>query len=185
MSPPPIRIYYDFVDPLSWLIAEEVAALGDAVGPVTWSPFELRPPPTPLVTADDPSLAERWSRARAAAAFSPPLLVPWTRKAHELVIHAGTHGEAGPVRTSLFRAYLFEGRDIGRVDVLVELAVAAGLDRTESKAVLDVDRYEADVAAQRAEALDLGVTEPAAISAGGELLEGFHNRAAIRTFLGT
>jgi predicted DsbA family dithiol-disulfide isomerase len=194
MNPPHLRLYYDFVDPLSWLLAEEVAALGDDAGPIEWVSFELRPPPTPLVTADDASLAARWDRARvgmrtrpegARREFSPPLLVPWTRKAHELVLHAGTHGAAAPVRGSLFQAYLFEGRDIGRVDVLVELAVAAGLDRSEAKAVLDVDRFEADVAALRADAVAAGVAEPPALSRGDRHLEGFHNRAAIRTFLGT
>jgi predicted DsbA family dithiol-disulfide isomerase len=74
------------------------------------------------------------------------------------------------------------GEDIGRVDVLVDLARALGLDATEAKAVLDVDRYAQDVAALSAEAA-ARVGEPPPLAFGGRVLRGFHNRDAVRTFL--
>lgn len=184
------ELFFDFIDPLSFLMAQELASV-PAIGPsgFDWIPVELRPPPAPLTTLDDPDLAERWRRAHAEAGsyrtFAPPSLVPWTRKAHELVRHAAESGRAERVRERVFEAYLFEGRDIGRVDVLVEVARACGLDATETKAVLDVDRYEEEVATRRAEALDAGADAPPCLRVGDALLRGFHNASAIRTFLGT
>jgi predicted DsbA family dithiol-disulfide isomerase len=151
-------------------------------------PFELRPPPEPLVEVTDPSLSDRWSEARrlgdeSGVSFAPPRLVPWSRKAHELHLLAREHGVAHEVRLAVYEAYLLEGRDIGRVDVLVELATAAGLDRTETKAVLDVDRLEADVAEIRKRALEAGVTGPPELVVGPARLRGFHNGPTLRTFL--
>jgi len=182
--------YYDFIDPLSYLMAGEFALLKDrGIDVVEWMPFELRPPPTPLTSQEDPDLAPRWGSAgtehEQRRAFSPPQLVPWTRKAHELVLHAAESDRDTPVRELIFEAYLFEGRDIGRVDVLVDLARVAGLDTTETKAVLDVDRFEAQVAAQRREASEVGITTTPTLRAGDRMLQGFHNASGIRTFLGT
>lgn len=191
MNAPRLDFWFDFVDPLSWLLALELAPLeeaGEAV--VRWLPRELRPPPTPLTSVDDPELAERWAQAHAIRgtrepAFAPARLVPWTRKAHELVLHAEEHARARPVRMRVFEAYLLEGRDIGRVDVLVEIARAEGLDHSNAKAVLDVDRHEATVARFRDAAAASGIDAPPTIALGARRLEGFHNGAAVRTFLGT
>jgi len=199
MNPPPLRLYYDLVDPLSWLLAREVSALAresgqsrDPADTLEWIPLELRPPPLPLIAQDDPSLEARWTEARAllessepGRTFDPPLLVPWSRKAHELVVHAGGEGVGDELRARLFEGYLFEGWDIGRVDVLVEAAVSAGLDRTGAKAVLDVDKHEAEVAAFRTRAAEAGITRTPTLALGERRIEGFHNGAAIRTFLGT
>lgn len=194
MPNPTATLYYDFIDPLSYLVVrelDETAAEGRAAEElVDWHPFELRPPPTPLVTADDESLASRWSEARLwgeerGIVFAPPRLVPWTRKAHELVLHAGEHGAAHQIRRRLFEAYLMEGVDIGRVDVLVGLAVDLGLDRTETKAVLDVDRHLDGVVSLREEAGAAGVTVAPTLVFEGRRLEGFHNRDRIGTLLGT
>ena len=175
-------VYFDFVDPLSFLLHEELSGSDE-----TWIPFELRPPPTPLTNLElDEDLAARWSEARVLSdlPFAPPDLVPWTRKAHELVAHAG-EGRGSEIRDAVFRAYMLDGSDIGRVDVLVEIGRAAGLDLTETKAVLDIDRWDAEVGRLRAEAIALGVrTTPTIVGPTG-LLEGFHDRPAIRTFLRT
>ena len=100
-------------------------------------------------------------------------------------MHAEETGREAEVRARLFEAYLFAGSDIGRVDVLVNVALGAGLDRTGAKAVLDVDRHEAAVADARVRALDAGVRTTPTLVVDDRTLEGFHNGAAIRTFLGT
>jgi len=182
--------YYDFIDPLSSLMARELALVDDpGVDGIQWIPFELRPPPTPLTSLEDPEIAARWGAAGTeddeGRPFSPHQLVPWTRKAHELVLHAAESDQDTRVRELVFEAYLFGGRDIGRVDVLVDVARVVGLDTTEAKAVLDVDRFEARVADLRVEATDLGITTTPTLRVGDRLLQGFHNAAGIRTFLGT
>lgn len=191
MTHPHLTVHFDFVDPLSLLVAEVLRRVDDVdLDAVRWQPFEIRPPPMPLTTVDDPELEERWRTARTEAAalgiaFRPPLLVPWTRKAHELVLHARASRLDRQLRDRLFAAHLLEGADIGRVDVLVDIAHSVGLDRTEAKAVLDVDRYEAEIAELRAAALAGGVRAVPTVTRGEKRLEGFHNAAALRTFLDT
>ena len=193
-----IDIWFDFVDPASVLLLLEIQAAREEgsswarESQIRWRPYEVRPPPTPLVGIDDDAVAPLWEAARSEAVdtgveLAPPTLVPWTRKAHELVAHAAAQDTSSTdaLRLTIARAYALEGRDIGRVDVLVEIALEHGLDRTETKAVLDVDRYEADVAAAAAEAAKAHVTRTPTIIAGAKRLEGFHNRTALSTLLGT
>jgi len=189
MAEPAARIYFDFVDPLSYLLSLEPEVRGrtGATG-VEWTGFELRPPPTPLTAVDDPLWAGRRRAAGALAqergvALTPPRLVPWTRKAHELHVFARTHGIGDEIRAAIFDAYFADGLDIGRVDVLVDIAVRAGLDRTETKAVLDVDRHETDVDAARAHALTLGVSDVPAVQVEGRVAQGFPDPSLLGTLL--
>jgi predicted DsbA family dithiol-disulfide isomerase len=78
-----------------------------------------------------------------------------TRKAHELVHHAETLGKQGQMKERLFRANFTEGRELGDIDVLVEMAADIGLDPGEARQALETDRYRDAVTAdeQRAEAL--------------------------------
>jgi predicted DsbA family dithiol-disulfide isomerase len=109
--------------------------------------------------------------------------VPWTRKAHELHAFASARDLGDRVRAAIFEAYFDAGRDIGRVDVLVDVAAAAGIDRTEAKAVLDVDRHGAEVAAVRAEAVELGVDDVPTVRVDGRLERGFPDPVLIGTLL--
>jgi predicted DsbA family dithiol-disulfide isomerase len=189
MADPLATLYFDFPDPLSWLVELELQALPDGVGArVARAAYELRPPPAPLTVPGDAELAARWSAARRAAddlgiQLDQPALVPWSRKAHELHLYAATKDVAAEVRTGVFRAFFEDGRDIGRVDVLVEVGRAAGLDLTETKAVLDVDRFAGEVAAGRAHATARAVTDTPELVRDGARLQGFHNRAVLGTFL--
>lgn len=188
MSPPLPTLFFDFTDPLSYLVELELKSLGAEGVAVRRSPFELHPPPTPLVVIGDPSIEPRWHTARALASsmglsLEPPMLVPWSRKAHELVAFAADHQSAPAVRAAIFEAYMVGGLDIGRVDVLVDIGTAAGLDSTETKAVLDVDRHDADVVGAREAAAALAVSDtPVLVGVRGRV-EGFHNRVALGTFL--
>ena len=193
----PIDIWFDFIDPASVLLLLDIHAGGDE-GPewvreseFRWRPCELRPPPTPLIGIDHADIAPAWAAARPTAAaagldLAPPKLVPWSRKAHELVEHATGHAaETGSlIRVAIARAYALEAKDIGRVDVLVDIAIRHGLDRTETKAVLDVDRYDAQVAASTREAARVGITATPTIICGERRVQGFHNCTVLGTLLG-
>lgn len=169
-----VRVYLDFVDPMSYVlhrrihrILEDAQARGGTVPEVVLLPFELRVPPQPLIAPDEPPWLERWAMAREMEdAFLPdqrPRLIPWTRKAHELCAHARERKAHDRVHSALFDAHLTRGMDIGRVDVLVGIAHEAGLDPSESKAVLDVDRFAERIWSVRRSALEIGVTEPATL----------------------
>jgi len=189
-SPDAPRFYFDYVDPLSWLMDREIeAALEEDDAPIVHVPRELRPPPAPLLDPDGPRWRERWQAAAALAdghglpAPSVPGIVPWTRKAHEFVAHASEKGVGAAAHRAVFEAFFLLGEDIGRVDVLVGLGRTLGLDTTETKVVLDVDRFAEQVAARAREADEAGVGEPPVLVRGSEALRGFHNRDAVRTFL--
>ena len=197
MNDTPIRVYYDFVDPFSWLLSKQLASAPEPLqARLEWTGFELRPPPVPLTDLDDPEIAGRWQTVLAAIAgedgrllggdsVAPPRLVPWTRKAHEAVLHAGEHDLGEAMRRRIFEAYVHEGTDIGRIDRLVELAAGLGLDRSNTRAVLDVDRFDHAVLERRTQAASNGITVIPVVEANGERLTGFHDAALLRTFLGT
>ena len=187
---PPVLFCFDYLDPLSLLLEKELSALSGQPGlqDVHRVPLEMCAPPAELLDPDGPTWSERWRRAAAAAkdlgiALERPSFLPWTRKAHELTLHAAEQGLADAGRAALFRAALIDGLDIGRVDVLVEIARGLGMDAQEAKAVLDVDRYAEAVATLGREAREAGATEPATLLGAGRSLQGFHNRDALRTFL--
>jgi predicted DsbA family dithiol-disulfide isomerase len=143
---------------------------------IEWRGFELRPPPQPMI---DPGSAE-WRTRQAVAAghgergdvSDAPPIIPWTRKAHELSEFARERDCLHAVRRSLFRAHFVDHIDIGRIDLLLEIAGGAGLDRSEAKAVLDVDRYTATVLGHRESALEDGVRDVPVLVQPGERLEG-------------
>jgi 2-hydroxychromene-2-carboxylate isomerase len=204
MTARPPCFFFDYVDPLAYLVEREISSLEEEVaaaerglpGPrasgapplVRRVPLELRPPPEPLLDPDAPEGRDRWALAadearRLGIRLAEPPLVPWTRKAHELVLHAAARGRGGSAHRLIFEAVFTRGMDVGRVDVLVALAGEIGLDATEAKAVLDVDRHAAEVAEGRALASRAGVAASPALVLDGVTLRGFHNRDSLRTFL--
>jgi predicted DsbA family dithiol-disulfide isomerase len=187
--PAPVRFFYDFVDPGSLLvdrILDEVEATHPRIERI---PFEVTPPPEPLVDPRSDAWRRFWEGARAMSAeegvqLAQPRIVPWTRKAHELAAHALEHDRADQVRRALFAAFLLDGRDLGRVDVLLDVALKHGLDLTATKAVLDVDRHTDAILQARADAERVGIRGvPTLLSEHGRL-EGFRGRGATLAFLG-
>jgi predicted DsbA family dithiol-disulfide isomerase len=91
-------------------------------------------------------------RARGASvgfAFGERPRVWNTFEAHRLLHWAGLRGEdkQRALKHALLRAYHGEGRNPGAHDVLLELAVAAGLDAETAREVLQSGRYADEVRA--------------------------------------
>ena len=63
-----------------------------------------------------------------AFAFDRILRTPSTIDSHRLIRWAGGAGLQDEVVEALFRAYFEDGRDIGNIDVLVEIADETGMD---------------------------------------------------------
>jgi predicted DsbA family dithiol-disulfide isomerase len=183
------RFFFDAVDPLSFAMHRALGAAEEQrdVRAVR-TPIESYPADAPLTDTRDPFWQARWAEGQRTASrmgFSlvRPDLVPRSRKAHELILHAKESEIGRPTLDAIFTAYFLEGRDIGRIDVLVDIAQSVGLDLTESKAVLDVDRYGAQILRARQQALEVGVTSAPALVTPSATLQGFHNQAAIGTLL--
>ena len=188
-APDAVHFFFDYVDPASFLVERHLALVEHSLAiTVERIPFEVRPPPTPLVDPRSPEWRSFWEGARVAAleegvTLAHPRLVPWTRKAHELALHSREEDHFFAVHRALFEAFLLEGRDLGRVDVLLEIAVRHGLDHSLTKAVLDVDRHAPMVTATRARAERLGVRGVPTLRAGDQTLEGLQSHGTILAFL--
>jgi predicted DsbA family dithiol-disulfide isomerase len=189
MRVPTVQFFFDYVCPLSFLLDRDLEALEAAsLVRVERHPFELRPPPLALIDVEDPAWIERTEAASRAAreraiSLTFPAFIPWTRKAHELGLHARQNGVFDVTHEALFRASAVEGRDLGRIDVLVDIALGLGLDGAETKAALDVDHHTAGVAELRAGAERMGVRGVPTLLIAARLVEGVPSPDALRSLL--
>ncbi|MCU1457237.1 MAG: disulfide bond formation protein DsbA [Actinomycetia bacterium] len=80
-----------------------------------------------------------------------------TLKAHELIHYAKAHGVQLEMKERLLRAYFVEGRHIGRVEDLADLAAGLGLDRADVVRSLQEDEYLDAVQADVRQAQGYGI----------------------------
>lgn len=190
MAAVPVVAFSDFTCPFSHVTEAALRRLEDeGVAAPRYAAFELYPSPAPLPAAASAKEVEA-ARPLAEAlgiAIETPRVLPRTRKAHEAAKAAEAKGAGRAMREAVFRACFAEGRDVGRIDVLVELGAALGLDPTELKVVLDLDTFAAAVDADQALARRLGIDAVPALVAGGgagaRLLVGAQPYAALRALL--
>ncbi len=185
---PRLVFYFDYVDPGSYLMHRQLSRLlPDGVEP-TVHPLEVRPVPQELIDGADPDwnaygeTVELLAR-EAEVRMIHPTFIPWSRKAHELRLHAAEQGLESPMHEGIFSARFQAGADIGRIDVLVAAAEKVGLDASESKAVLDVDKHRDRVVDLRREAEAAGVLRVPTLRSGDMSLEGPASIGEVRNFL--
>lgn len=80
-----------------------------------------------------------------------------TVKAHELLHHAKANGRQHEMEERLMSAYFTEGKHVGRIDDLVELAVEVGLDADTTRQVLESAEYLSAVRQDQAQARAYGI----------------------------
>jgi len=158
----PITIYSDVICPWCFVGKRRFEAARDLPGmprqiAVSWRPFELNPgmPDDGMDRAAyrsrkfgpdesrqrDLQMAETGRDVGIAFAFERMQRTPNTRLAHRLIWQAGGEGllAQNAVVNRLFEAYFEEGLDIGRKDVLLDLADEAGLDAAGARKALSSD----------------------------------------------
>jgi predicted DsbA family dithiol-disulfide isomerase len=174
-----IDIYSDTVCPWCYLGKRRfelaVAARPHYEPRVTWRPFELNPDLPPEGVDLAPYLAAKMGTAERMAQTHAELKrhgeasgiefrfdlmkrMPNTRRSHLLIAHAARAGRQAAVKDRVMRAYFEEGCDIGDVEVLVQLAVEAGLAEHESRAALILRAGQDGVIAAERHATVLGIT---------------------------
>ncbi|WP_435258923.1 DsbA family oxidoreductase [Thioclava sp. FR2] len=84
--------------------------------------------------------------------------VPNTLDAHRLIHWAGLEGRQNAVVTALFKAYWREGRDIGEVATLLDIAKDCGLDVAMTERLLSTDADAEDIMARDHHARARGVS---------------------------
>lgn len=80
-----------------------------------------------------------------------------TVKAHELIHFAKAHGKQLEMTERLMSAYFVEGRHVGRIDELAEMAAEVGLDARAARDALDNDEYLPAVRQDQAQAQAYGI----------------------------
>jgi predicted DsbA family dithiol-disulfide isomerase len=174
-----IDIYSDTVCPWCYLGKRRfelaVAARPQYEPRVTWRPFELNPD-MPAEGADRATyLAARMGTPERVAEAHAELVrqgaasgidfrfdlmtrMPNTRRSHLLIAHAARSGRQSAVKERILRAYFEQGCDIGDIEVLVRLAVEAGLGERESRSALVLRSGQDGVVAAERHAAVLGIT---------------------------
>lgn len=146
----------------------------DTRADIQWRPFLLNPdiPPEGIDRRaylerkfGGPARVQRVHSAVASAgegegiefAFDRILRTPNTMNSHRMIRFAGSFNRQAETVEALYRAYFCEGRDIGQMDELLEIAVIAGLPRAELKYYMESDTDVAAVLNDNARAHRLGV----------------------------
>lgn len=80
-----------------------------------------------------------------------------TVKAHQLIHYAKAHGKQLEAKERLLKAYFIEGRHVGRIEDLADLAAEIGLDRADVVRSLTENEYLADVRGDQALAQEYGI----------------------------
>lgn len=86
------------------------------------------------------------------------LIVTKTEDAHRLTHFAAANDKQAEAASRIYRAYFSEGKHVGDHEVLADLAADIGLDRDEALQILQSDQYKDAVAADMAQAGQLGIS---------------------------
>ncbi|HYZ26423.1 MAG TPA: DsbA family oxidoreductase [Geminicoccaceae bacterium] len=139
---------------------------------VRWRPFFLNPgmPPEGMDRATYVSRKfgtggsqvyrriEESGRADGVAfAFDRMPRTPNTLLVHRLILFAEEQGNDDALIRLLFRALFEDGRDVGRIEELTEIAGQAGLEPAEVAAFLEGDRFAREVHEAQAQAQRMGI----------------------------
>lgn len=192
-----IEVNYDFICPWCWIGQRNLAAaladsgLAHAVS-IRYVPFELNPS-MPVAGMDRRAYRSRkfgsWAHSQAmdaqvAAAgltagahfdYSRVLLTPNTRLAHRLMQFAQDRDQPNTTAAlyeAIYRAYFFEGRDIGSLDTLAAIAAAHAFDEQAVRAYLLSNAGEEKIDAARARADKLGIQAVPTTVIEGETVSG-------------
>ena len=152
-APLSIVAYSDYVCPWCYIGLERIERLQAEFGiAVEWRPFELHPE-TPRGGARLDGRLGSEARAHAYAenlvglaaesgiAMRMPRVIANSHLALEASEFAREHGGFDRYHRALFAAYFAEGRDVGDVDVLCEVAHEAGVDDQGLRQALVDERY--------------------------------------------
>ncbi|MDP3195800.1 DsbA family oxidoreductase [Tabrizicola sp.] len=180
MIPAPIRldIFSDPVCPWCYVgkanLDRALAAHPDHPFAIQWHPFQLNPDMPAEGVAKRAYLEGKFGgKARVDAIHErlrevargagvdmdpdKPQRMPNTLNAHRLIHWAGIESVQPAVVSALMRAYWTEGRDIGDLETLADIAGENGMDRAATLRLLQSDADAEDIAARDGDARQKGV----------------------------
>jgi predicted DsbA family dithiol-disulfide isomerase len=182
-------VYGDYTCALCYLLESLLQGLQPTGVSVERRGLEARPAPHPLPAPADEEMQRHWravvepAARRLGVEVRGPQTWPRTRKAHELALFAREANRFPATHAALYRAFFVEGRDIGRIDVLTEIAAEAGLDAESAHIALGVDRYTEAVMRHAAAARQHGVDRLPTLVRGTERLVGLPSAEQLHAFV--
>lgn len=136
--PVKIKVFSDFACPFCYLAEAPLkeAMKGEQVE-VEWMPFELRPLPHSTLSSNDPYIQHAWNGSVKPLAeqlgvtmFLPDMdPLPHTHLAHEGYQFAKTQDRENQYVEAVLKAFWEKGSDIGKIDVLANIAEGVGLPK--------------------------------------------------------
>lgn len=147
-----IKVYSDYVCPFCFLGKDQFdKAIEGKEVEVEWLPFELRPRGTKqLDPMKDPEKLAAWKYYveprieelklnMKLPSMSPH---PYTDYAHEGYEVAKEFNKEVEYNSKVYNAFFQEGRDIGNIDILTELAAEVGIEGEIFKASIESRKYK-------------------------------------------
>ena len=142
---------------------------------IEWHPFQLNPDMPAAGVNKHSYLLERFgSQAQLDAIHQrfrdiakqngvqmdpdTPKRIPNTLNAHRIIHWAGLEGRQTFAVAALMRAYWVEGRDIGNLSVLADIAAGVGMDRAVAERLLATDADLDAIKSREAHARQRGVS---------------------------
>ncbi|MGH3837634.1 MAG: DsbA family oxidoreductase [Pseudonocardiaceae bacterium] len=190
--PSTIEVFSDFVCPFCYLTEQPLAdAVEGGDVQIAWQPFELRPQPTPTLRPGGDYLRSMWERVvyPLAERMGVPIVLPrvspqpYSRLAFEGFAYAADHGAEQRYTERMFRAFFIEQRDIGRPEVLADVAAELGLDADDFRAALDSGRYAETHQQALRRARQLQITVVPTFLFDGQRLEGVPSAEGLNRLL--
>jgi predicted DsbA family dithiol-disulfide isomerase len=162
-----IEIWSDYICPFCYVelpVVQEIRnEFKDRVA-IHWRAFELRPEPTPMFDLSSDYIQRGWQLSilpmageRNLGKIQFPKFTPRSRKAHEAAKFAESKFMLHEFNDAVFRAHFEFGYDIENEAVLLDIAMATGLDKAELQQALENKTYLQEVLDDEARAAKIGI----------------------------
>lgn len=174
----PLDIFHDPICPWCYIgkarLERALEARPDHPFALQWHPFQLNPTMPKSGMERRAYLEAKFGGPEGAkTAYAPVVEIllketpkadllaitrtPNTLDAHRLIHWAGIEGRQTPMVSALYRAYFQDGRDIGDLDTLCDLARQVGMDADATRRLLSSDADLEEIEARDAHARERGV----------------------------
>lgn len=184
-----VKVWIDFVCPYC-LLGEAIVdqAIDGLEVDIEWMPFELRPYPTPTLRPEDDYLPRAWESGvyPTAERMGIPIKLPtvspqpYTRDAFLGLQYAAEQGKGTAYVDAVLKAFFQQDRDIGDLEVLLDIAESISLDLQAFEAAMNSkDRQERHEAALEY-AHNVGIRAVPSIAVGTRLYSGMPESSSLR-----
>ena len=173
-----LEIFSDYVWPFCWLAEPAVSQLASIESRVNihWTAFELRPHPVPTLDPDGDYLNSAWQEhvyplaEKMGFTMKQPPVQPRTRLAHAAAKWAADNGRFEAFNIALFKAFFQDGLDIGKLEILAQIAEKLDMDPNALEFEAQMDSYVRKVLHDQERAKQINVRAVPAFVSNGKVL---------------